>query len=169
MSQPASLIRMTWTLRLLYLVGLVTVALTWLGEDDLVRAWAEGRAEVRRVLDTGGLDAVRAGDIAPPAFVPVAVVMFVVVASLLWVLAAFVRLGYGWARVTTTGTILFMVVATVAGLLTDPPVVFVALAGASFVLEMVVLFLLWHRDTSAWMAGTWPSDERDPASAGTAA
>lgn len=164
MRQPASLIAMTWTLRLLYLVGLVTVALTWLGEDGLVRSWAEGRAAVRRTLETGGLDAVRAGDIAPPAFVPVAVVMFLVMASLLWVLAAFVRLGYGWARVTTSATLLFMMVATVAGLLTEPPVVFVVLAAVSFAPEMAVLVLMWHRDTSAWMAGTWEPAALDPAS-----
>lgn len=163
MRQPASLMAMTWTLRLLYLVGLVTVALTWLGEDDLVRSWAEGRAAVRRTLETGGLDAVRSGDIAPPAFVPVAVVMFVVVASLLWVLAAFVRIGYGWARTTTTATVLFLVVATVAGLLTEPPVLFVALAAASFLLELVVLAALWHRDTSAWIAGTWEPAALHPA------
>lgn len=155
MSQPASLIRLLWTQRLLLVLGLLIVLLTWVREDDLIRAWAQGNAGASQTLARGGLAAVKAGNIPPPAFVPLAVVLFVVLAALVWVLVAFVRLGYGWARLTVTGLLAFMAVATVAGLRTSPPTIFVALAAVSFAIELAMLALLWHRDTSAHMQGTW--------------
>ncbi|MCY7395592.1 MAG: hypothetical protein LH468_05440 [Nocardioides sp.] len=161
MSQPASLTRLLWTQWVLYALGLLTTVLTWAREDDLVRAWAEGRADLRRTLATGGLEAIRSGGIAPPAFVPVAVVLFVVLASLVWVLLAFVRVGYGWARLTITGVLVFMAVATVAGIRTSPPSLFVALAAVSFLVELVMLAFLWHRDTSAHVRGTWQPSGAD--------
>lgn len=155
MRQPASLTRLIWTQCALVLLGVVTVVLTRVLRDDLVRSWAQGHGSVSETLASGGLDAVKSGDITPPAFVPVAIVLFVVLSSLLWVLTAFVRLGYGWARLTITGLLAFMVVATVAGIRTSPPAVFVVLAAVSFAIEVVALAFLWHRDTSAHMSGTW--------------
>ncbi len=71
---PASLVRAVQALLALVTLGAVTVVLTVLPEDQLVRSWAEGNPSVRGTLATGGLEAVREGPIRPPGFVPVAIV-----------------------------------------------------------------------------------------------
>jgi hypothetical protein len=153
--QPASL---TWALRSLAAVvglGLLTTVLMVVLRDELIRSWAEGRRDLRRVLNTQGLDGIKNGEVHVPAFVPVAVVMFVVVALLIWVLAAFVRSGYRWARVALTVTLVFLAVGTIGGLRTGAPAVFMVLSVASFPLEVAAIYFLWHKDTSAYLRGTW--------------
>ena len=125
--------------------------------DDLIRSWAEGRRDIRRILETQGLDAVKDGAVHPPAFVPVAVVMFVVMAVLIWVLAAFLRGGYNWARVALTVLLFFLAVGTIAGLRTGAPAIFVVLSMASFPLEAAAVYFLWHKDTGAFVRGTRPA------------
>lgn len=153
--QPASL---AWATRLLAalvaLCLLVTVLMAVL-RDQLIRSWAEGRRDMRRVLRTQGLEAVKNGEVHVPAFVPVAVAMFVVVALLIWVLTAFLRGGYGWARVSLTVTLFFLAVGTIAGLRTGAPVTFMVLSVVSFPLEGAAIYFLWHKDTSAYLRGTW--------------
>ena len=152
--RPASV---TWAIRLnwaLVLLGTVTTTLTVILRDELIRAWAEGRPrDVGRVLETEGLQAVKDGTIRPPAFVPVAVVLFVVVALLIWVLLVFFRNGYSWARVSLTALLFFTAVSTLGGVRTDPPTVFVVLSFVSFALEVGAVFFLWHKDTSAYLRG----------------
>jgi hypothetical protein len=153
--QPASL---TWALRMLSAVvalGAVVTVLMVLLRDQLVRSWAEGRPDLRRVLRTQGLDAVKDGEVHVPAFVPVALVLFVVVAGLVWVLAAFLRGGYPWARVALTVTLFFLAVGTIAGLRTGAPGTFMALSVVSFPIEAAAAYFLWHRDTSAFLRGSW--------------
>ena len=155
--QPASL---TWATRMLAAVvglGALVTLLTVVLRDQLIRAWAEGRPDLRRVLRTEGLEAVKNGDVRVPAFVPVALVLFVVVAGLVWVLAAFLRGGFSWARLALTATLFFLAVGTVAVLRTGAPVTFMVLAVLSFPLEAAAAFFLWHRDTSAYLHGTWSS------------
>jgi hypothetical protein len=149
--QPASL---TWSLRALaalVVVGLVATVLIVVLRDDLIRTWAEGRRDMRRVLETQGLDAIKDGAVHPPAFVPVAVVLFVVMACLLWVLGAFLRGGYSWARVVLTVALFFLAVGTVAGLRTGAPGVFAVLSVLSFPCEAVAVFFMWHKDTSRYL------------------
>jgi hypothetical protein len=164
--QPASL---TWASRALAAVvalGLLTTVLMVVLRDELIRSWAEGRRDLRRVLNTQGLDGIKNGEVHVPAFVPVAVVMFVVVAMLIWVLAAFLRSGYTWARMSLTLTLVFLAVGTIGGLRTGAPTVFTVLSVASFPLEAVAIYFLWHRDTSAYLRGTWvPGDDEEPVAA----
>jgi len=153
--QPASL---TWAKRALAAVvalGFVTTVLIVVLQDQLIRSWAMGRPDMRRVLRTQGLEAVKNGEVHVPAFVPVAVVMFVVVALLIWVLAAFLRGGYNWARVSLTLTLFFLAVGTIGGLRTGAPPVFMVLSVASFPLEAAAIYFLWHKDTSAYLRDTW--------------
>jgi hypothetical protein len=161
--QPASL---TWALRALAAVvalGLLTTVLMVVLRDELIRSWAEGRRDLRRVLNTQGLDGIKNGEVHVPAFVPVAVVMFVVVALLIWVLAMFVRSGYKWARLAVTVTLVFLAVGTIGALRTGAPTVFMVLSIASFPLEAAAIYLLWHKDTSAYLRGTWvPADDEEP-------
>jgi hypothetical protein len=137
----------------LVLLGLLTTVLTVVLRDDLLRSWAEGRPDLRRVLATQGLQAIKDGAVRPPAFVPVAAVLFVVVSLLIWMLLVFFSNGYNWARLSLTALLFFAAVTTVAGIRTDPPAVFVVLSVASVVIGVVAVAYLWHPDTNRFISG----------------
>ena len=59
--------------------------------------------------------------------------------------------GNGWARLTLTAMLFFAAVATIAGIRTDPPGVFVALMIGSMVIEVVAVAYLWHPDTNRFL------------------
>jgi len=153
--QPASLAWATRMLAAVVVLGAVVTLLMVVLRDQLIRSWAEGRRDTRRVLSTQGLDGVKNGEVHVPAFVPVALVLFLVVAGLIWVLTAFLRGGYGWARIALTLTLFFLAVGTVAGLRTGAPVTFMVLSIVSFPLEAAAAYFLWHKDTSAYLRGAW--------------
>lgn len=155
MAQPASVKRAIWLLWALVLLGLVTTVLTVVLRDDLIRSWAEGRRDIRPLLESQGLQAVKDGAVQPPAFVPVAVVLFVVVALLIWVLVMFFRNGYNWARVSLTALLVAVAIGTVASLRAGPPTTFVVLAFVSFVVELAAIAYLWHPQTNQYLRGTW--------------
>ncbi len=141
-------IRMHW---LLCLLGLVAVVLTVVLNDQLIRSWAEGRPDLRRVLETQGLQAIKDGAVRPPAFVAPAITLFIVIVLLMWMLLVFFANGNNWARLALTALLFFTAVATVAGIRTDPPAVFVVLSIASMVLEVVAVAYLWHPDTNKFL------------------
>jgi hypothetical protein len=152
---PASV---TWAIRLLsglVVLGAMATILIVVLQDQLIRSWAEGRSDTRRVLRTGGLEAVKSGEVNVPQFIPVALTLFVVMALLIWVLAAFLLGGYGWARLALTVTLFFLAVGTVAGLRIGTPATFMALSVASFPIEVAAAYFLWHRDTGAFLSGSW--------------
>jgi hypothetical protein len=156
---PASV---SWAARLLaalVALGAVVTVLIVVLQDQLIRAWAQGRPDTRKVLRTRGLDAVKNGDVLVPHFIPVAVTLFVVVALLIWVLTAFLRGGYGWARIALTVTLFFLAVGTIAGLRTGAPATFMALSVASFPLEAAAAYFLWHKDTGDFLRGAWTARE----------
>jgi hypothetical protein len=149
--QPGSVTRARQLLAVLVAVGAVVTGLIVVLQDQLIRSWAEGRPDTRKVLRTQGLEAVKDGEVHVPAFIPVALVLFVVVALLIWVLAAFLRGGYGWARTSLTVTLFFLAVGTIAGLRTGAPATFMALSVASFPVEAAAAYFLWHKDTSTYL------------------
>jgi hypothetical protein len=162
---PASL---TWATRMLALLVALIAAIVLsivLLQDQLIRSWAEGRRDTRRLLRTGGLDAVKNGEVHVPHFIPVALTLFVVVALLIWVLSAFLRGGYGWARVALTATLFFLAVGTIAALRTGVPATFMALSVASFPVEAAGVYFLWHQDTGAFLRGAPAEPEREDAPA----
>ena len=140
MKLPDSVLRAIWGLRALVLVGAVTAALVVIFSDELIASWSVGHP-----IDSA---------IKPPAFAPVALVLFVVVAGLILVLVPFLRTGHPWARYSLVSIVLAVLLATVAGLRTNPPMVFVIVSAASILLEFVILALLFHRDTSAFLRGS---------------
>jgi hypothetical protein len=160
---PGSVTRACQLLAALVAVGAVVTVLIVVLQDQLIRSWAEGRPDTRKVLRSQGLDAVKDGDVHVPAFIPVALVLFVVVALLIWVLAAFLRAGYGWARMSLTVTLFFLAVGTIAGLRTGAPATFMVLSVASFPIEAAAVYFLWHKDTSAYLRGTWVAPEAQDA------
>lgn len=147
-SSVTAAIRMHW---LLVLLGLVAVVLTVVLNDELIRSWAEGRPDLRRVLETQGLQAIKDGEVRPPAFVAPAITLFVVVGLLMWMLLVFFANGNNWARLCLSALLFFTAVTTVAGIRTDPPGVFVVLSVASLVLEVVAVAYLWHPDTNRFL------------------
>ena len=155
---PGSVTRARQLLAALVAVGAVVTVLIVVLQDQLIRSWAEGRPDTRKVLRTQGLDAVKDGEVHVPAFIPVALVLFVVVALLIWVLTAFLRSGYNWARMSLTVTLVFLAVGTIGGLRTGAPTVFMVLSVVSFPLEAVAIYFLWHKDTSAYLRGTWVAE-----------
>ncbi len=148
---PASV---TWASRLLaalVALGAVVTLLIVLLQDQLIRKWAEGRPDTRKVLRTRGLDAVKSGDVLVPQFIPVALTLFVVLALLIWVLTMFLRGGYGWARVART----------IARFFLGAPVTFVVLSVASFPIEAAAAYFLWHKETGEFLGGTWAAPRTD--------
>lgn len=142
------------------LVGLValsgvTALLTAVFRDDLVRSWADGNATAREILDQGGLVALDQSQLSPPAFVPVAIVLFVVFACLAGVLVMFFRDGHNWARVSLSALVVFTAIGSLAGISSAPPILFQVLSVASILLDLVLLAFLWHRDTSTYLRGAW--------------
>jgi hypothetical protein len=147
--QPRSLtnaIRVVWSLVAL---SALTALLTVLLRAELVSRWEAGRPDV--------------GTVQPPEFVPVAIVLFIVFAALAGVLVMFVRDGHSWARFSLSALVVFMAVATLAGLRTDPPVLFLVLALVAVVLDAALLYFLWHRDTSTYIRGAWLASHGGPA------
>lgn len=137
--RPASVTGAIWLLVGLIVWTGITAVLTVAFRSDLVDAWAEGRG------DTGSVE--------PPAFVPVAVVMFVVFALLAIVLIMFFHEGHQWARVLLTMVVVVMALATLAlSVRNQPPALFLVLLLVSLALEGAVLVCLWHRDTSVFVS-----------------
>ncbi|WP_244927572.1 hypothetical protein [Nocardioides sp. W7] len=149
--QPTTVTRATQVLGALLALGAVAAVLSVVLEDALIRSWAEHNRSVRKTLEAGGLDAVKDSSVHIPAFAPVAVVLFVVIAGLAMVLMAFVRAGHSWARTCLTILIGFTALGTVAGLRTTPPTVYVVFAVLSLLIEIVLVYFLYHRDTAGFL------------------
>ncbi len=134
---PTAVTRATQLLLGLLVAGLVVTVLVVVFRDDLEAAWSAGHP-----ADSA---------IQPLDFVPVAIVLYVVVALLMLSLIPFFRNGANWARHSLAAMVLVIVLSTVAVLRTDVPTLFVVLSAASLVLDALVLFYLWHPETSRYM------------------
>lgn len=141
--RPGAMTAAIWVLVGLIVTSGVTALLTLVFADDLDASWAADRTD--------------GGSVEPPAFAPVAITMFVVVAMLAVVLILFLRQGHNWARVLLSAVVLMMAISTLASLRANPPVLFVALSLLSLVLDLFAAALLWHPDTRAY---THPSPAR---------
>jgi hypothetical protein len=120
--------------------------------DDLVRTWAESH---------GGLDAVSQSQIPPPAFLPVAVVTFVVYALLVWVLAALFGKGHRWARLALALTAAAAIFTMLIIWRADPPLPLLATGGVVVVLNAGLLWLLASRETGEFIRGAELAEERE--------
>lgn len=142
----------TWVL--VAVLGLATL-FTVLLEEEIVRAWASGNPAARDLLEEGGIAALRAGPVDVPSFVPVAVVSFVLAVVIAWVLAGLLTGPGAWgARLGLTLMVLFAGVMTAFGLRYDLPPLFVVVTVLALLLELVLLGLLWNRQTTAWVRAT---------------
>lgn len=159
-------IRSAWAL--VGVLGLVAVLMA-VFYDQVVGSWAARHDGARQAFAQGGRLGLERAGFAPPSFLPVTVTMVVVAAMIVWVLAAFLRLGYRWGQLGLVGVTLACVYLSVAlGLVLAPPPVFSVAAVASLLVEGVGLVCLWHRDTRAYVRGPWvggPGYEPDPTTA----
>ncbi len=83
---------------------------------------------------------------------PVALVMFVVMALLTAVLLMFFREGHNWARLLIISVILMIALGTLAVLRTEPPTLFLVLCWGAIALDLAAVGCLLHKDTRAWFA-----------------
>lgn len=141
---------MTWAVRLimgLIAFSAVVVVVMVLRSDDLVRAWAEGNTSAKRILETEGLDALinppTDNRISAPAFIAPAITLFGVMATMLGVLAVFLRNGFEWARIVITFLVFISAVASVGGILTGPPVIISVLTVMAIGLAAGLLVVMW--------------------------
>ncbi|WP_193614969.1 hypothetical protein [Nocardioides lijunqiniae] len=134
---PRSVTLAVWLVVVLVVVGAAVTALTAVQRQALIDAWSVGHPE-----DSA---------IQPPAFVPVAVVLYIVFAGLLLVLLPFLKTAHNWARWSLVAMVVVIVLSTLASLRTDPPVLFVVCAVASLPLNAAILYALLHRDTTAYV------------------
>ena len=91
-----------------------------------------------------------------------AVVLFITFALLAAVLVVFFRDGHPSARLVLTGLAVFFLFAMVVMYRQDPPVLFVVLAAVSAVLDVVLVYFLWHRDTNEFLRGAELAEDLDP-------
>jgi hypothetical protein len=98
-------------------------------------------------------------DIDVPAFVPVAVVLWVTFALLAAVLVVFFRSGHPSARLSLTGLAAFFLFTMLVIYRQDPPSLFNVLAAVAAVLDVVLVYFLWHRETNEFMRGAQLADD----------
>lgn len=130
---------------LLVLLGGLTTLLMAVRRDELVASWAARQPPGAQ----------------PPAFVPVAVVLFVTFALLVAVLLVFFHEGHPSARLSLTAVAVFFVFSAFVIYRIHPPALFVGLAAFSALLDLVLLYFLWHPDTGAFLRGAELAAERD--------
>jgi hypothetical protein len=146
-------IRSAWGLVGVMVVMVVLIAVF---NDDVVGAWADHHEGAREAFDQGGRLGLERAGFAPPSFVPVAATMVVVGAMIVWVLAAFLRLGYRWGQLGLSGLMACSAYAAISlGFVLGPPPVFVVVAVVALLVEGIALVCLWHRDTLAHVRGPW--------------
>jgi len=153
---PRSVVNAQRFLAALLLTMVVGTVLTMIYEDALIRAWAEHNPGAREILREGGVEALKHSQIAPPAFVPVAVVLCIVVLAQVAVLWAFFRGGYEWARLSLVATALLAGLgAALIAFREHPPTIFVVLAVVALVLVGGLLVNLLHPNTTRFVRGAW--------------
>jgi len=144
-------LRAQWAL---VVVSAVAAGVTVLLDDALLERWADAR---------GGLDAVEQSGIATPAFVPVALVTFIVYAALAWVIAVLFREGHRWARWSLLALAAGFLFAVYVIYRADPPSPFLVVGVVAVVLDLVLAWFLLQSDSGEWVRGAELAEEREHA------
>ena len=147
---PGSVANSVRVLGLIVATSGVITLLIWLMRDAVLRAWAEGNEGAQTILAEGGVDALRASPSAP-GFVALSVVAFVGFAALAVVLGSFFLGGHGWARLVLTATAGVGVLVGAVCLNSHLPTIFVVLSALIIIEGLVLSFLLWRRETTAYL------------------
>jgi lysylphosphatidylglycerol synthetase-like protein (DUF2156 family) len=148
--KPGSITNAVRSLLALVVVSGAAVLLTWLQQDEIILAWAQGNSSAQEILSSGGINELRDSAIVPK-FVPLALVSFVVFVVLAMVLGAFLVDGHGWARLVLTGTSCFGLLVAALGLNHSLPTAFVIVSALFLVFCLTLVFFLWRKDTSTYL------------------
>lgn len=151
-------LRVQWAL---VAVGTVSAVLAVVLRDDLLMSWIESNPAARAYYDQGGLEALEQSSISIPAFVPVAVVSFIVYACLAWVIGAMFRAGHRWARWSLLALALSMLFAAYVVAQASPPTPFVVLGAVAVVLDLVLVWLVLQRDCGEWVRAAELAEEHE--------
>ncbi len=147
---PGSVLNSVRVLGLIVITSAVITVLIWLRSDDVILGWADGNPSAQELLAQGGIDQLRESPIVP-GFVALSVVAFVGFAILALVLGSFLLGGHGWARLVLTATAGVGVLVGAVCLDSHLPAIFVGLSALVILEGLVLSFLLWQRDTSAYL------------------
>jgi hypothetical protein len=147
---PRSVVNSVRVLMLIVATAAVITVLIWRMQDDVILAWAKGNQAAQTALAEGGIENLRASQ-GVPDFVMLAIVAFIGFALLALVLGSLFLGGHGWARVLLTATAGVGVLVCAVALKADLPSVFVVLAALVILEGLVMSFLLWRRETSAFL------------------
>ncbi|MGH3347835.1 MAG: hypothetical protein ACRDO4_12725 [Nocardioides sp.] len=161
--RPSAVTNAVRTQWVLVAVSGAATLVAYLMRDDLLRAWAESNSAARQILEQGGLTALEDSAISLPAFVPVAVVTFVVYASLAWVLVAMFQHAHGWARWSLLALAAGFLFAVVVIVRAAPPTPFVVLGVVAVLLDLVLAWFLLRRECGEWIRGAGFSERREHA------
>ena len=149
-------LRVQWAL---VAVGTVSAVLAVVLRDDLLMSWIESNPAARAYYDEGGLEALEASSISIPAFVPVAVVCFIVYAALAWVIGAMFRAGHRWARWSLLLLAVSVLFAAYVAAGASLPTPFVVLGVVAVVLDLVLVWLVLRRDCGEWVRAAELAEE----------
>ena len=144
-------LRAQWALVVVCAIG---TAVTVLMRDTLLENWAATR---------GGLAAVEQSGIATPAFAPVALVTFVVYASLAWVIAVLFREGHRWARWSLLSLAACSLFAIYVIFRAAPPAPFLVVGMVAVLLDLALAWFLLQRDSGEWVRGAELAEEHEHA------
>ncbi len=147
---PGPVINAVRVLGLIVATSGVITLLIWLMRDDVVLGWAEGNPSAQEILDQGGIEQLRESPIVP-GFVALGLVAFVGFALLAMVLGSFLLGGHGWARLVLTATAGVGVLVGAVCIANHLPVIFTVLSAAVIVEGLVLSYLLWQRETTAYL------------------
>jgi len=147
---PGSVVNSLRVLGLIVATSGVITLLIWLRRDDVILGWAKGNPSAQELLAQGGIEMLRESPIVP-GFVALSVVAFVGFAALVLVLGSFFVGGYGWTRPVLTATAGVGVLVGAVCLNSHLPTIFVVLSALIIVEGLALSFLLWRRETSAYL------------------
>ena len=147
---PGSVLNSVRVLALIVATAGVITLLIWLMRDDVILGWAEGNPSAQEILAQGGIEQLRDSPIVP-GFVALSVVAFVGFTALALVLGSFFLGGHGWSRLVLTATAGVGVLVGAVCIDSHLPTVFVVLSALVIVEGLVLSFLLWRRETTAYL------------------
>ena len=147
---PGSVVNSMRVLGLIVATSGVITVLIWMMRDDVILGWAEGNPSAQDLLAQGGIELLRESPIVP-GFVALSIVAFVGFALLALVLGSFLVGGHAWARYVLTATAGVGVLVGAVCLDSHLPTIFVVLSALIIVEGLVLSFLLWRRETTAYL------------------
>lgn len=89
-----------------------------------------------------------------PAFVPIAVISFVLFGLIYLGLALMLQRGAGWARIVLTVLSVLALLSVPVSFLQSRPILFTVLSLLSTVLYLVLLFFMWQRQSTDYLKAT---------------